>query len=255
LRRAVSKSRRLAMCPPQRVLAAFVEQTGLAQVTAGIACAIPGASLLLSSESAEGQMLRVLEEHGPVMDGEVFAEKCIAEGMNATTFYIYRLISPVICALGRNVFCRVGSEVLPGTIEAIVARRRSSPLVSDHGWTADGKLWFGTELLRVVITTGSIRIASFVGGLVQGQWKVLLPDGTEFETVMCRDAFIWSFRKQLALLGAEPGDLAVFEFNLKARTVLVRVGGPDLFEAIQDPESSSVELESEEALGSIQPDT
>jgi hypothetical protein len=127
--------------------------------------------------------------------------------------------------------------------------------VSDHGWTADGKLWFGTELLRVVITTGSIRIASFVGGLVQGQWKVLLPDGTEFETVMCRDAFIWSFRKQLALLGAEPGDLAVFEFNLKARTVLVRVGGPDLFEAIQDPESSSVELESEEALGSIQPDT
>jgi hypothetical protein len=48
--------------------------------------------------------------------------------------------------------------------------------------------------------------------------------------------FIWSFRKALAVLGAEPGDLAAFEFDLKMRNVLVRVGGPDLFDYIQDPD-------------------
>ena len=39
------------------------------------------------------------------------------------------------------------------------------------------------------------------------------------------------------------------EFDLKARDVVVTVGGPDLFEAIQASESISAELESEGSLG------
>lgn len=241
LRRAVSKSRRLAMCPPQRILAKFIEQSGLGRVEEGIVYANPGASSPPAENSAEGRMIRILGAHGPIMDGEVFAEKCIAAGMNATTFYIYRMISPLVCVLGKNVFCKVGTDVPPGAIEDIVAQRRSTPLAFDHGWTADGKLWFGIELTRHVITAGAIRLASFVGDFVQGDWRVILPDGTEFGAVLCRDAFIWSFRKQFALLGAEPADLAAFEFDLKARTVLVRVGGPGLFEAMQDPESASAD--------------
>ena len=186
-------------------------------------------------------MIRILDAHGPIMDGEAFAEKCIAVGMNATTFYIYRMSSPLICALGKNVFCKVGANVPPGVIDDIVAQRRSTPLAFDHGWTAGGKLWFGVELTRQVITAGALRLASFVGDLVQGDWRVTLPEGTEFGAVSCRGAFIWSFRKQFALLGAEPTDLAAFEFDLKARTVLVRIGGPGLFEAIQDPESASAD--------------
>ena len=240
LRRAVSKSRRLAMCPPQRILAKFIEQSGL-----GRGKKVSFMPILVrvhrQPKLAEGRMIRILGAHGPIMDGEVFAEKCIAAGMNATTFYIYRMISPLVCVLGKNVFCKVGTDVPPGAIEDIVAQRRSTPLAFDHGWTADGKLWFGIELTRHVITAGAIRLASFVGDFVQGDWRVILPDGTEFGAVLCRDAFIWSFRKQFALLGAEPADLAAFEFDLKARTVLVRVGGPGLFEAMQDPESASAD--------------
>jgi hypothetical protein len=241
LRRAVSKSRRLAMCPPQRILAAFVEQSGLGRVDESIVYANPGASLPPAEESVEGRMIKVLDAHGPIMDGEKFAEKCIATGMNGMTFYMYRMISPLVCTLGKNVYCKVGIDVPPGIIEDIVAQRRSTPLVSDHGWTADGKLWFGTELMRQVIIAGGIRLAPFVRDLVQGDWHVILPDGTEFGTVSCQEIFIWSFRKQFALLGAEPADLAAFEFDLKARTVLVRIGGPGLFEAIQDPESASAD--------------
>jgi hypothetical protein len=241
LRRAVSKSRRLAMCPPQRILANFIEQSGLGRVEESVIYAKPGASSAPADESAEGRMIRVLDTYGPIMDGEAFAEKCIAAGMNATTFYIYRIISPVICSLGRNVYCKVGTNVPPGVIEDIVSQRRSTPIVSDHGWTSDGKLWFGTELTRQVIVAGSIRLAPFVRDLVQGEWRVTLPDGTEFGTVVCRDTFIWSFRKAFALLGAEPADLAALEFDLKAKTVLARIGGPGLFESLQDPESASAD--------------
>ncbi len=237
------------MVPPQRVLAAFVDKMNLAAVSDGIVRAIPGANQPPESNSAEGVMVRVLDRYGPVLDGEVFATRCIEEGMNATTFYIYRLISPIVASLGKNVFAKVGAEVAPGTLESIVSERRSSPLATHHGWTPDGKLWFGLELIRLMIMSGSLRLAPFVKDLAQGDWLVLLPDGTEFGKVTCRDVFIWTFRKVFALLGAEPEDFAVFEFDLRARTVLVRVGGPGLFEAMQDPESANAETESEPELG------
>ena len=250
LRRAVSRSRRLAMSPPQGVLSKFVERTGLADVKDGIAYPVPAMCMPLNPDSAEARMLRVLTKHGPVIDGEEFAERCIEEGINATTVYIYRIISPVITALGRNVFCRIGTDVPPGTVEAIVARRRSVPRVSDYGWTAAGKLWFGIELMRVMLVSGSIRMPTFVAELVQGDWSVLLPDGTAFGSVCARDSFIWSFRKHFALLGAEPSDLAVFEFDRKGKEVTVRVGGPSLFETIQEPEQFAAEAVQEETAGS-----
>ena len=105
----------------------------------------------------------------------------------------------------------------------------------------NGNLWFGLELPRSVITTGGLRLAQFVADLVQGEWDVQLPDGTVYDRVTCRDLFIWSFRKAFAVLGAEPDDLMALEFGKKTRRVMVRIGGPGLFEAMQDPESLSAE--------------
>jgi hypothetical protein len=70
-----------------------------------------------------------------------------------------------------------------------------------------------------------------------------LPDGGEYGTVTCRDSFIWTFRKPFNVLGAEPSDLMVLEFDIKARTVLMRVGGPGLFEAVQESEADVETLE------------
>lgn len=58
-----------------------------------------------------GKILAVFDEYGPVMDGEELAERCIGAGVNATSFYIYRLMSPVIANLGKGIYCKVGAEV------------------------------------------------------------------------------------------------------------------------------------------------
>jgi hypothetical protein len=235
------------MCPPKKILGAFVEHCGLGSIDGAVVTATAGANNPPASDSAEGIMLSVLNEHGPILDGDAFAEKCIGAGMNAITFYIYRMISPVVSALGKNIYCKVGTDVPPGTIESMVAHRRTAPLVSDHGWTPDGKLWFATELSRQVITAGSFRLTQFISDLVQGEWRVKLPDDTELGEVACRGSFIWSFRKQLALLGAEPSDLVAFEFDLRARTVVVRVGGSDLLEAMGEPRGGLADDELDEA--------
>jgi DNA-directed RNA polymerase alpha subunit len=154
LRRAVSRSRRLAMCPPQRVLGAFVERRGLGTIDGSTVNAKPGSASSPADNTIEGCLLRVLDECGPVIDGEVFADKCVARGMNATTFYLYRMNSPLVCALGKNVYSKVGASVPPGAAEEIVARRRVVARSSDHGWTRTGLLWSGIELTRQVVTAG-----------------------------------------------------------------------------------------------------
>jgi hypothetical protein len=111
LRRAVAKSRRLSMAPPQKILGAFVERFGLGAINAEIVEAIPAVVAIPNSESIEGKILAVFDEYGSVMDGEELAERCIGGGVNATSFYIYRLMSPVIASLGRGIYCKVGAEV------------------------------------------------------------------------------------------------------------------------------------------------
>jgi hypothetical protein len=121
------------------------------------------------------------------MHGEEFAEKCVQAGVNAISFYIYRLISPVIAPLGQGMYCKVGADVPVGVLEELKSRRKSSPRITDHGWMPIGNVWFGFELTRGIITIGSILLNSFVSDLVQGEWQVRLPDGSHYGFVTCRE--------------------------------------------------------------------
>jgi len=128
------------MAPPQEILGAFLESVGLGTINAKVVEASLSMVASPSPESVEGKILAVFDEYGSVMDGEELAERCISAGVNATSFYIHRLMSPVIASLGRGIFCKVGAEVPPGTVEDILTRRRSTPRSSDLGWTPNGTM-------------------------------------------------------------------------------------------------------------------
>jgi hypothetical protein len=251
LRRAVSKSRRLSMAPPQKILRSFVQQIGLGTANGDMITANPAMVIVPGPETVEGKMLGVLDEHGPVMAGEDFADKCVAAGVNPISFYIYRLISPVVAGLGNGIYCKVGAEIPIGLVEEIRARRKATARVSDYGWMLNGNIWFGFKLSRSVITTGSVLLNSFVSHLVQGEWQVRLPDGSTYDRVTCRDVFITSFRKAFSVLGVEPEDFVALEFDHQAKIVIARAGGPELFESMQ--EVSPSDLAYEEGDGAFAP--
>ena len=234
LRRALSRSRRLSVCPPGRVIARFVEYFKLGSVVNSVVFANPACALEVGSATIEGVMLRVLDENSGVMDGEAFAEKCIESGVNAISFYQYRHGSPLICPLGSGVFAKVGIVPPIGLLEQIVARRRSATRSSEYGWLPNGTLWFGFELTRLVITAGGVRLPRFVADLVQGAWDLKLADQTNFGRAKCSEIFISSLSKAFLALGAEPSDLAVLEFDLKNRILQLRVGGPGLIDSLGD---------------------
>ena len=64
LRRAVAKSRRLSMVPPQKILGAFVQQIGLGNSDGDVITANPAMVIVPRPETVEGKMVAVLEKHG-----------------------------------------------------------------------------------------------------------------------------------------------------------------------------------------------
>lgn len=247
LRRAVARSRRLEVKPPVEVLERLVQAAGLATIEDGFLVANPGAVQPPEPGSIEDTFVRVLRDNGPALTGQEFEELCIAAGMNPISFYIYRAGSPIVSQLAPGVFSLVGATPPPGLIEELATKARSSRRLVEHGWDKQGRLWCALTLSRAVITTGAIALPSFVANLVQGEWKILLPDGTEGGAADCKNTFLKRLRKPLSYLGAEPGDLVLFEFDLLARAMNTRIGGPELIELAESGNLDQL-LEEEEQM-------
>jgi hypothetical protein len=98
-------------------------------------------------ELSKGSVERgMLDDHGPLMDGEEFARRAVEAGINATSFYLYRTNSPLITSLGRGLYCKVGMQIPAGAVEDLLSRRNPVIRLSDHGWTSGERLWFGPEM-------------------------------------------------------------------------------------------------------------
>jgi hypothetical protein len=230
LRKAVARSRRLEVKPPAEVLERLVQASGLARIEEGFLVANPGAVQPPEPGSIEETFVRILRDNGPALTRQEFEELCIGAGMNPISFYIYRAGSPVVSQLATGVFSLVGATPPPGLIEELATKSRSSRRLVEHGWDKEGRLWCAVSLSRAVITTGAIALPSFVANLVHGEWTILLPDGTEAGAVDCKGTFLKRLRKSLSYLGAESGDLALFEFDLHSRAMKMRIGGQELIE-------------------------
>jgi hypothetical protein len=72
--------------------------------------------------------------------------------------------------------------------------------------------------------------------MVQGEWTIILPDGTGAGVARCNNAFLSRLAKALSYLGAEPGDLVLLTFDRASRSVALQVGGVELVELAQSGE-------------------
>lgn len=242
LRRAAAKSRRLQSVPPGKVLARFLDMSGLARVSGDDVIALRPFEGAIEPGSAEDTMLRILKTHGPILRWDRFQELCIAAGMNATTAGIYMSISPIVTRLVRGVYALVGSKVEPGIAEEIAAEVARLRRRADSGWTSRSTLWCAVQINRNTLTSGATNLPSFVTSMVEGkEWQIRI-DGKPFGTVLkARNKFVWSLTKPLERLGAEPGDMCLLDFNLRGHTVDVMVGGEDLVDAWESGDIDLIE--------------
>ncbi|MBM3950800.1 MAG: hypothetical protein FJ311_05035 [Rhodospirillales bacterium] len=248
LRRAVSKSHRLASVPPLSVLARFLEKIGLARVEGSKVIALSTFPNAIEPGGAEETIIEVLKANGPAVSIEKFQELCVSAGMNPVTVGIYSSNSPVVSRLARGVYGLVGADVAPGVVEEIGEQLSASRKPAEWGWSTKGALWCAIHLNRVCLSQGSVSIPRFVADYAEGQWQPEIACRELDATVKCRDNFLWGLKRPLVNAGAEPGDVCVLEFERSTRKVRITVGGEeliDLWESGDIDAAASAVLDSE----------
>ncbi len=228
LRKAVARSRRLAVVPPVGVLASFVERFKLASVSNRRASAMSPFADAIAPGSAESVLLSVLRTHGPILRWDRFQELCVAAGMNPVTFGIYASGSPIIARVTRGIYSLVSADVPPGAVEELEREAVASRKPAEWGWTPRGTLWYALPITETVLAAGSVPVAQFVASIADGDWKACF-DGRQLDgSVRCGNRFLWGLRRPLINAGAEPGDVAILELDLSKRTVNITLGGEEL---------------------------
>jgi hypothetical protein len=179
--------------------------------------------------------------------------------MNPITFGIYVSGSPIIARVTRGIYSLVGVDIPPGAVEDLEREVATSRKPAEWGWSPRGTLWYALPVTGTLLAAGSVPIMRFVADIADGEWTACFDRRELEENIKCSNGFLWGFRRALINAGAEPGDVAILEFDLSKRTVNITLGGEELADMwengdIDFPPPEIGETEAEDRLGETSPD-
>jgi hypothetical protein len=238
LREAVARYRRSGRkVPPPRVLAEFCRQMPGVRVEGNTIVGDPPRDWREVLAGVEAGMVRVLKEHGPVMERGAFEEHCIAGGMNRFSFNAIIMCSPVITQYGRSVYGLLGAKVDRRTVRALARRRHSGSSVRvlrDYGTTGDGHVYLAYRLSKAAISGGVITVPAAMKDKIHGKFAIRTADGDEAGTLVSKNGCAWGLGPVLRGHHAEPGDHLLILFDGKAREALVQIGDQRVLDGVAE---------------------
>ncbi len=226
LRAALGRNRRLwKEPPPENVLSQFCGQMPGVRVEGDRLISDPPRDWRKSLTGVEAKLVRVLLDHGPVMERGAMEDLCVSGGMNRFSFHAFVSWSPVIAQYGHSVYGLLGTEVVPQQVEALLAQRRTSRLhhrvLDNHGWTEDGKVWLGYRLSKAASTYAVITVPAALKKVVRGRFQLLAPDSRPIGTLATKDGRAWGLGAFLRERGARIGDHIILTLDLEKCTAVV----------------------------------
>ncbi len=236
LRAALGRHRRSGRkLPPSRVLVDFCRQRSAVRVQGRMVLAdsppLPADTL----SGVEAVMIRVLQEHGPIMERGLLEEHCMAEGMNRFSFNATLMSSPVIAQFGRSVYGLVGTTVNRRKVQCLAARRSAraaSRVLRGFGTLADGRIYLLYQLSKAAIAGGVTTVPSGLKHRLGGNFRIWTADGVESGTLVTRGGCAWGLGPALRGQNARPGDHMVLLVDLQQQSARVYLGERDLLDTL-----------------------
>ncbi len=226
LRLAVARYRRSGRSvPPSRVLLEFCRRMPGIRVEGSTISADPVKPWEEVLGGVEAGMVRVLKEHGPVLERGVFEEHCIGDGMNRFSFNAIIMCSPVIAQYGRSVYGLIGAKVDRKTIQGLVARRLGSmpaKVLRGFGRTGDGQVYLAYRLSKAAISGGVITVPAALKDEIRGRFRIRTADGQAAGTLVSKSGCAWGLGPALRGHRAEPGDQLVIFFDTDRREAVIQ---------------------------------
>ena len=236
LREAMSRYRRTGRkVPPAGVLLEFCRHLPGVRVQGKRILGDPPRDWRAVLSGVEASMVRVLMEHGPVLERGTFEEHCIRDGMNRFSFNAVVMCSPVISQLGRSVYGLLGTKVNRKTIESLAASRASAisaRVLWGFGQSGDGRPYLAYQLSKAAISGGVITVPSAMKEKLGGKFSLYVSDGSHVGTLVSKNGCAWGLGPVLRGHNAEPGDYLLIHFNVRDRKAQVRIGDEHVLESV-----------------------
>ncbi len=236
LRVALGRHRRSGRkVPPSRVLLAFCKQRPAVQVEGRTVVAESPSEPEKVLSGVEAGMVRVLREHGPVLERGAFEEHCLAEGMNRFSFNATLMASPVIAQFGRSVYGLVGTNVSRQKVRCLAAKRssRAAPRVlRGFGTLADGRIYLTYELSKAAIAGGVTTVPAGLKQRLGMDFRIWTADGVEVGKLVTRGGCAWGLGPALRSQRARPGDHMVLLLDLEEESARVYLCERDLLDTL-----------------------
>jgi len=192
---------------------------------------------------SEQIVLRVLNEHGPVIQRAKFEQLCLGSGMNHGTFWALLTYSPLICRHASGVYALRGAEVPIGLVESLIPKRANrSKLLIDYGWTDERKVQTLYRLSASILNNGIVSVPSALKAFVQGKFSLTTGDDSRVGTLVVKDNCAWGLGPFFTRRGGEPGDYLSILFDLTHRNAVIELGDASLTDTLGDRTNSPFDV-------------
>lgn len=240
LRGAIDRYRRTGRrTPPGRVLLEFCRQMPGIRTAGNLIIADPPRDWRKVLGGVEAGMVRVLKEHGPVLERGEFEEHCIRNGMNRFSFNAIIMCSPVITQYGRSVYGLLGAKVDHKTILALSARKAGvlpARVLRSYGQTEDGRIYLAYQLSKAAISGGVITVPAAMKEAVEGKFLIRTADDQEAGTLVSKNGCAWGLGPALRSHNAQPGEYLIILFNTADHEAMISIGDENILAAVSAEE-------------------
>jgi len=228
LRSAISRYRRTGRkTPPCRVLLEFCRRLPDVCIQGSTIVADPPRDWQEVLGGVEAGMVRVLKEHGPVMERGEFEECCMRNGMNRFSFNAIIMCSPVIMQYGRSVYGLLGAKVDRKLVQTLSAKKSGtapSKVLRNYGETEDGRVYLAYQLSKAAISGGVITVPAAMKEKIRGKFLIRTAEGQEAGTLVSKNGCAWGLGPVLRGHSAAPGEYLLIHFNPADRVALIQIG-------------------------------
>ena len=236
LRAAIRRDYRMrGRVPPREILLEICRQMAEADVVGDEVIAAVMEEPLDLLRGDEARLVALLQEHGPICRVQELQTLALESGMSRASFWRCLQVCPTIARYGPCVYGLTGARIQPGEVEEIGGFRRTTRVIQDHGWTANGDIWIGYRISQAGIKSGVISVPVVKREFIQGKYSIRLSGhDEEMGTLTVKESNAWGLRPVLRRVGAENGDYFVIVFQLTTKVAVIAVGDEGVIEQFQN---------------------
>jgi hypothetical protein len=232
VRSAISKDPRLqGFSPPRRVIIEACRQADGIGVE-GESTIVAKSAIQRDKALSAGERVvaDILGRHGGLMNGPDLEKLCMEAGMSKPNFWKIASGSPIIFRYAPMVYGLTGTDVVPGTIEALAQRRRRGRVLMDFGWLSARQFWMGYKVSEGMVRNGVFGVPASAKDFLAGEFALLTADDVRIGKLVVQGGSGWGLGPFYTRRGGEPGDSLVIRFDLGLRQAVAYLSDDSLLD-------------------------